>query len=195
MKAYQAWGKDCIYKFNGMFAFAIWDNRENELFIARDRYGIKPLYYYYKNGVFIFASEIKAILKHPAVSVKVCREALNEYFSFQNVFTDLTLFKDIKMLPAASMLTLKLGDINSLKIKQYWDYNFEDNGDTDETEYVEELARLFEQAVNRQLISDVEIGSYLSGGMDSGSVTSIAAKFQKPENIYMRIRPFFGLRT
>ncbi len=176
LKAYQAWGKDCIYKFNGMFAFAIWDNRENELFIARDRYGIKPLYYYYKNGVFVFASEIKAILKHPAVSVKVCRQALNEYFSFQNVFTDLTLFKDIKMLPAASMLSLKLGDLNSLKIKQYWDYNFEENGDTDESEYIEELARLFEQAVNRQLISDVEIGSYLSGGMDSGSVTSIAAK-------------------
>lgn len=176
LKAFQHWGKDCILKFNGMFSFAIWDNRKNELFVARDRYGIKPLYYYYKNGTFIFASEIKAILEHSDVTVSVCNEALNEYFSFQNVFSDLTIFENIKILPAANTLTLKLGDVNSLKLYEYWDYDFKDHDTMDENEYVEELRRLFDQAVNRQLISDVEIGSYLSGGMDSGSVTSVAAR-------------------
>jgi asparagine synthase (glutamine-hydrolysing) len=176
LKSYEHWGKECINKFNGMFAFAIWNNKENELFLARDRYGVKPLYYFAKNGVFIFSSEIKAILRHPDVSVNVCIEALNEYFSFQNIFSDLTLFENIKMLPAASIMTLKLGDRDSLKIKQYWDYDFRKEDVKSEGEYVEELRRLFEQAVNRQLISDVEIGSYLSGGMDSGSITCIAAK-------------------
>jgi asparagine synthase (glutamine-hydrolysing) len=176
LKSYEHWGKECIYKFNGMFAFAIWNNKENELFIARDRYGVKPLYYFYKNGVFIFSSEIKAILKHPDVSVNVCIEALNEYFSFQNIFSDLTMFENIKMLPAAHTITLKLGDSDSLKIKEYWDYDFKKENIKTEEECIEELRRLFEQAVNRQLISDVEIGSYLSGGMDSGSITCIAAR-------------------
>ncbi len=176
LKSYEHWGKDCIKKFNGMFAFAIWNNKENELFLARDRYGVKPLYYYYVNGVFIFSSEIKAMLRHPGVSVKVCIEALNEYFSFQNIFSDLTLFENIKMLPAASFLNLKLGDRNSIKINQYWDYDFKKEDTKSENECIEELRRLFEQAVNRQLISDVEVGSYLSGGMDSGSITCVAAK-------------------
>ncbi|MBZ0202753.1 MAG: asparagine synthase (glutamine-hydrolyzing) [Ignavibacteria bacterium] len=175
LKSYQQWGKKCILKFNGMFAFAIWDRIKNELFIARDRYGIKPLYYYYKNNLFIFASEIKAILQHPEISANVSVEALNEYFSFQNIFSDLTLFEGIKMLPAANTLTLKYGTNNPVKLEQYWDFNFKEDDSISQEEYERELTRLFEQSVNRQLISDVEIGSYLSGGMDSGSVTCIAA--------------------
>ncbi len=176
LKSYELWGKECVHKFNGMFAFAIWNKKTKELFIARDRYGIKPLYYYYKNGLFAFASEIKALLKHPEINVKVCIPALNEYFSFQNVFSELTLFENIKILPAASALSIRSDDVNSFSVEQYWDYNFTNDHTISEEEYIEELERLFEQAVNRQLISDVEIGSYLSGGMDSGSVTSIAAK-------------------
>ncbi len=175
LKAYQEWGDDCILKFNGMFAFAIWDEKKNELFIARDRYGIKPLYYYHRNNLFIFASEIKAILQHPEVSVNVSIEALIEYFSFQNIFSDLTLFEGVKMLPAANILKLKLGNNSPVEIQQYWDFNFKEDDKVSQREYETELTRLFEQAVNRQLISDVEIGSYLSGGMDSGSVTCIAA--------------------
>lgn len=175
LKAYEEWGEKCINRFNGMFAFAIWNIKENELFIARDRYGIKPLYYYFKDGVFIFASEIKSILQHQNVSVSVCIEALNEYFSFQNIFSDLTLFDGIKLLPAAHTLKIKLGNLNSLRINEYWDFHFSEENGTSEEEYENELSRLFEQAVNRQLISDVEIGSYLSGGMDSGSVTCVAA--------------------
>lgn len=176
LKSYQHWGEDCIHKFNGMFAFAIWDNQKNQLFLARDRYGIKPLYYYYENGLFLFGSEIKSILKHPQISVNVSIPALNEYFSFQNIFSDLTLFEDIKLLPAGCKLSLKFGDRNSFRISRYWDYNFQDDEKIDYNEYLEELIRLFDQSVNRQLISDVEIGSYLSGGMDSGSVTSVAAR-------------------
>jgi asparagine synthase (glutamine-hydrolysing) len=176
LKAYEHWGKECVHKFNGMFAFAVWDKRQNKLFIARDRYGIKPLYYYYRNNTFIFGSEIKAILKHPDVSVSVSIKALNEYFSFQNVFSDLTMFKYIKILPPATTLELRLGNPDSFKLNTYWDYDFKDTNGLSESEYVDELSRLFEQSVNRQLIADVEIGSYLSGGMDSGSVTAIAAK-------------------
>lgn len=175
LKAYQQWGEDCVYKLNGMFAFAIWDKNLKKLFIARDRFGIKPLYYSYKNNTLVFASEIKSLLEHPEISSNLSVEALNEYFSFQNIFSDLTLFDGIKMLPAASILTIKPGDTSSFKIRQYWDYNFTNDGDLSENDSIEELARLFEQSVNRQLISDVEIGSYLSGGMDSGSVTCLAA--------------------
>ena len=176
LKTYQEWGEDCVHKFNGMFAFAIWDSKDNKLFLARDRYGIKPLYYYFRNGIFLFGSEIKSILQHPDVSVRVSIPALNEYFSFQNIFSDLTLFGGIRLLPAAHTLSVKLGDINPLRQEQYWDYHFSEEDNLSEEEYVEELTRLFEQAVNRQLISDVEVGSYLSGGMDSGSVTCITAK-------------------
>lgn len=176
LKSFEAWGSDCVHKFNGMFAFAIWDRKKSAIFIARDRYGIKPLYYFFKNGKLIFASEIKALLQHPEISVKVNIKALNEYFSFQNIFSDLTLFKDIMLLPPAGTISLGIKNNKSLKINQYWDFCFRNDHSLNEQDYTEELERLFTQAVNRQLISDVEIGSYLSGGMDSGSITSIAAK-------------------
>jgi asparagine synthase (glutamine-hydrolysing) len=176
LKAYIEWGKKCIHKFNGMFAFAIWSKKTRELFIARDRYGIKPLYYYFKNGLFIFGSEIKSIIQHPEVSVSVSIPALNEYFSFQNIFTDLTLFKDINLLPPAHTLSLKSGSGNQLITEKYWDYRFVEDKTYTEQDATERLSFLFEQAVNRQLVSDVEVGSYLSGGIDSGSITCVAAK-------------------
>lgn len=176
LKSYQEWGSKCVHKYNGMFAFAIWDKQKRILFLARDRYGIKPLYYYFKNGIFIFASEIKSIIQHPTYTTNVSIPALNEYFSFQNIFSDLTLFNDIKLLPAASTMTVEFGITNSYKELKYWDFHFRDELTESEEELSEEISRLFEKSVNRQLISDVEIGSYLSGGLDSGSITSIAAK-------------------
>lgn len=176
LKSYQEWGEKCVGHFNGMFAFAIWDVKNKKLFIARDRYGIKPVYYFYKSGEFIFGSEIKSILQHPSYSVSVSLKALNEYFSFQNIFSDLTLFEGIKLLPPAHTLTLRANDKNSLRIERYWDYDFSEDSSLTEEDCLNEVERLFEQAVNRQLISDVEVGSYLSGGMDSGSVTCIAAR-------------------
>lgn len=177
LKSYEEWGERCLLKFNGMFAFCIWDKKKNQLFCARDRYGIKPLYYWCRNGIFIFGSEIKSILQHPAVSTEVSIPALNEYFSFQNIFSDLSLFKNIKLLPPAHYIIIKLGNTNFFKQVKYWDYNFrEEELFSTEEEYIEELSRLFEQAVQRQLISDIEIGSYLSAGIDSGSIACIAAR-------------------
>lgn len=176
LKAFHAWGPDCVQRFNGMFAFAIWDNRNRTLFLARDRYGIKPLYYTFQKGCLLFASEIKALLQHPAVSVDVSIPALNEYFSFQNIFSDLTLFKGIHLLPAGHTLSIGLDGRNEIQTKAYWDYDFHDDPGITEAESLDEFTRLFEQAVNRQLVADVEIGSYLSGGIDSGSVTCITAR-------------------
>lgn len=178
LNAYAEWGEHCVHRFNGMFAFAIWDKQKNQLFLARDRYGIKPVYYTFQGPTFLFGSEQKAILAHPDVRRETDVEALVEYFTFQNIFTDKTLLKNIKILPAGCYGIVKLGTKSSeLAITHYWDFNFtEPENPASDEEYHEELDRLFKQAVNRQLVTDVEIGSYLSGGMDSGSITAIAAK-------------------
>jgi asparagine synthase (glutamine-hydrolysing) len=177
LHAYVEWGPECVQRFNGMYAFAIWDKTRQELFLARDRYGIKPLYYAFISNCFIFASEQKAIITHPGVQKKIDLEALLEYFTFQNIFTDRTLLKGIKLFPAGSWARIPLGVLaESLTLHSYWDFDFrESEKAASEEEYMEELDRLFRQAVIRQLVSDVDVGSYLSGGMDSGSITSVAA--------------------
>ncbi len=173
--AYEQWGEECVRRFNGQFAFAIWDRKRKRLFIARDKYGVKPLYWFCSNGVLLFASEIKAILEHPRVSREVCLPALNEYFTFQNVLSDQTLFEGIRMLPAGCTLTFDQGQMTQPVIKRYWDFAFAPEPlRISEEESAEELYRLFVQAVTRQLMSDVPVGSYLSGGMDSGSITAVA---------------------
>lgn len=176
--AYKEWGAKCLDKFNGHFAFAIWDKTKQELFLARDRYGTKPLYYTFAGPYFIFASEHKAILTHPAVKREIDLEALLEYFTFQNLFTDKTLLKGIRLFPAGHYACLPLAATShELRATSYWTWYFsEPEKPLSENEYVEELDRLFRQAVNRQLVSDVDVGAYLSGGMDSGSITAIAAK-------------------
>ena len=175
--AYEAWGTAALERLNGMFAFAVWDRRKQQLFLARDRYGIKPLYYANVGNAFLFGSEVKAIAEHPAYRKGLDKEALIEYFTFQNIFTDRTLFKDVQLLPAGTSLRVTLGEQQVAAPITYWDFEFtEPENALDEREYGAELDRLFQQAVSRQLISDVEIGSYLSGGMDSGSITAVAAQ-------------------
>ena len=171
------WGTAALERFNGMFALALWDRREQRLLLARDRYGIKPLYYALQGKVLAFASEQKAITAAGAIDTQLDRQALLEYFTFQNIFTDRTLLDPIRLLPPGHYAELDLRDAAAgLKQRQYWDFSFREpaNPASDE-EYREELARLFRQAVNRQLVTDVELGSYLSGGMDSGSITAVAA--------------------
>jgi len=176
LNAYAEWGEACLHRFNGMFAFAIWDKTRQRLFLARDRYGIKPLYYTLQDRRFLFGSEQKALLAHPEMRREIDLEALLEYFTFQNIFTDRTLFKGVRLLPAGCFAILE-PKAQDLAIHQYWDFNFiEPENPASDEEYREELDRLFKQAVNRQLVSDVELGSYLSGGMDSGSITALAAK-------------------
>ena len=174
----QAWavgGPAALNRFNGFFAFAMWDRRERTLTLVRDRYGIKPLYYAQAGRVVLFGSEAKALLAHPACAAEMDPEALLEYVTFQNFFTDRTLFRGVRLLPAGCMLTVHAD--GKLAVQRYWDYAFtEPEKPGRPEEYVEELDRLFRQAVSRQLVSDVEVGAYLSGGIDSGSITAIAAK-------------------
>ena len=174
--AYEEWGEQCVDYFNGMFAFAILDRKKQRLFLARDRYGVKPLYWYCQNGVFIFASEIKAILEHPSVSRGVSYPALNEYFTFQNIFSDLTLFEGIRLLPPGHIMTLDIKGGGSPCLRPYWDFPAGEDHTLSAEDSADGLYHLFLEAVTRQLISDVPVGSYLSGGMDSGSITSVAVR-------------------
>jgi asparagine synthase (glutamine-hydrolysing) len=132
----------------------------------------------HQNNIFAFGSEQKAILARPGFSRRLDKPALLEYFTFQNLFTDHTLLEDIRLLPAGHYAVLDLRhEKPTLRSTCYWDYRFrEPEHPASKEEYLEELDRLFRQAVNRQLVTDVELGSYLSGGMDSGSITAIAAQ-------------------
>jgi asparagine synthase (glutamine-hydrolysing) len=172
------WGTAALDRFNGMFAFAFWDRKERRLLLARDRYGIKPLYVSHRDGRFAFASEQKAIMTLPGFTPTVDRPALFEYFTFQNIFTDRTLLEGVELLPPGHHAVLDLSDDRpELRRTQYWDFDFREPDETvDDQACREELDRLFRQAVSRQLVADVELGSYLSGGMDSGSITAIAAQ-------------------
>ncbi|WP_417412009.1 asparagine synthase (glutamine-hydrolyzing) [Hoeflea sp.] len=172
------WGTDALVRLNGMFALALWDRKKKQLLLARDRYGVKPLYVSQQGNRVMFSSEQKAITSHPGFRRQLDREALFEYFTFQNIFTDRTLLKDIQLLPAGHFAILDLENPSAgLKRTRYWDYRFrEPEKPLRREEYIEELDRLFKQAVNRQLVSDVELGAYLSGGMDSGSITAVASQ-------------------
>ncbi len=172
------WKEKCLHKFNGMFAFLIWDKVEQQMFVARDRYGIKPLYYTNQNSSLYFASENKAFDAISGFKREVDKSSLVEYMTFQNFFRKETLFKNVFIFPAGHFAFIK-DPSASLKLFQFWDFSFKSDPvdkQLTEGEYLEELDSLVKNAVNRQLVSDVEIGSYLSGGMDSGSITAIAAK-------------------
>ena len=172
------WGYQAFDRFNGMFALALWDRKARTLLLGRDRYGIKPIYYAQQGSLFLFGSEQKAMLSVTEFKRRLNKPALLEYFTFQNFFTDHTLLESVRLLPAGHYATLDLLKTTpALHLTQYWDYSFcEPLERVSAQEYREELDRLFQQAVNRQLVSDVELGCYLSGGIDSGSITAIAAR-------------------
>ena len=182
--AYHQWGTDCIHRFNGMFAFALYDSRDQKVWLARDRYGIKPLYYTLTDeGTFLFGSEIKSILEYLPEGPDVDLAALNEYFSFQNIFSDRTLFSGIKLLPPGHYLELDLSNValnpdligRKVSKTKYWDFDFAQEIDAPANQLEDQLYDRLTQAIKRQCVSDVPVGSYLSGGMDSGTVTAITA--------------------
>ncbi len=170
------YGTSFFESLNGMFAIAAWNNETKNLYLSRDRYGVKPLYYWFSKKKFCFSSEIKAIIEHPDYDIDVDLDALNEYFTFQNIFSFNTLFKGVNMLPPANTVKIDSSTSNIIH-NSWWDYDFTKT-DLNMSFKVakDETNRLFKQAVSRQMISDVPVGSYLSGGMDSGSITSIASK-------------------
>ena len=174
LHAYEAWGTEAIKRLNGHFAFAIWDRRERRVVLARDRFGVKPLYYLKDGRQLAFASEIKAILTVPGVTARVCKTALNEYFTFQNILRDQTLFDGIHLLPAGTWMSIDAGS-GRVEQRRYWDYSF-NASDVSLEDATDELRHLFDAAVTRQLISDVPIASYLSGGLDSSSIAAVATR-------------------
>jgi len=175
LEGLDSYGPSFIEKLNGMFAIGAWNKAEKALYLFRDRYGVKPLYYWFNGKTIVFASEIKAILVHPEYHTELDYGAMNEYFTFQNLFTYRTLFRGINLLPQANSVRI---DKNSTYVKHYswWDYDFtQPDEHMTFKEAKDETKRLFEQAVKRQMVADVPVGSYLSGGMDSGSITAVAS--------------------
>lgn len=175
-----AYGASFFEKLNGMFAVAAYNTTTKNLWLSRDKYGIKPLYWYFVNGVFLFASEIKAFIHHPAFKAEVNLQALNEYFTFQNLFSHHTLFKNVHLLPAATTININT-ETSAIKYHAWWDYDFSTiNEKMSFEEATIETERLLQQAVQRQLVSNVPVGSYLSGGIDSGAIATIASKQIRP---------------
>jgi asparagine synthase (glutamine-hydrolysing) len=168
------WGKAALPRFNGMFALAFLSRDERRLLLARDRYGVKPLYLARRGGTLLFASEIKGILAHRSLPAQIDLEGLTEYLNFQNFFSERTLFRDVSILPPGYWLEAS-PDLEP-KLGRYWDFDFRGDENRPTEDLIAELDNRFVQAVTRQLVSDVPLGSYLSGGMDTGAITAIAAR-------------------
>lgn len=170
---YEEFGKECLAHLRGMFAFAVWDSRNRELFVARDRLGIKPLYYAERGGTLIFGSEVKALLQHPELSASLDRRALSDYLSLKYVPAPRTLFDGVRALPPGHYLIARQG---KLEIQEYWTLSFQKpETPKSEAEYLEELELLLRESVRLRLRSDVPFGAFLSGGVDSSIIVALMA--------------------
>lgn len=172
---YEEMGTRCLERLNGMFAFALWDKNQKTLFLARDRIGKKPLHYAFIDSGIAFASEIKALLRHPQVSREIDLKSLSKYLTYEYVPAPNSIFKAIKKLEAGYYLLYREG---KTQLSQYWDIPLTDNPISyrTEAEYVEELREILEKAVRRRLVADVPVGVFLSGGIDSGLVAAFATR-------------------
>lgn len=175
---YEEYDDKFVSHLNGMFAFGLWDSRKKRLIIARDRLGIKPLYYYFKNGKFIFASEIKAILTDSKVKREIDFPALNQYFSFFYIPAPKTIFKNIQKVMPGTILSLQN---NQLKETRYWDLKIEEyagskNTYTTEGYCINMIYELLEEAIKARMMSDVPLGAFLSGGVDSSAIVGIMSR-------------------
>ena len=171
---YEEWGFDVVHKFIGMFGIALWDAKKKRLWLVRDRIGIKPMYYYHKNGRFLFGSEIKCILEDPEVARRVNHAALYAYLGFEFVPAPETAFEDIHKIPAGHWAVLENGQ---LRIEEYWDLKMPEQGVVrSEGEMVERIRELIDDAVRLRLISDVPLGAFLSGGLDSSTIVAMMRK-------------------
>jgi asparagine synthase (glutamine-hydrolysing) len=166
---YQQWGEKVLERLNGMFAFAIWDDRKKRLFVARDRFGIKPLYYFWDGKRFVFGSEIKAILLHN-IKRKVNKSVAKDYLNLRYMPGEKTLFQGIKKLLPGHYMILK---DNELQIEEFWNYPLPES--RKDKNAVKEVKRIFGRSARKRLISDVPVGVYLSGGLDSAAITGMVA--------------------
>ncbi len=176
LNAYKKYGYECVTRFNGIFAFALYDTRTKELFLARDQVGVKPLYYYFDDGKFIFSSEIKGILAHDVPRI-IDTEAFNLFFQVLYIPEPLTMFTGIKKLSAGHCAVLKTD--KTLEIKQYWSTPRNPLPATSYRNTVKQVRTLFQDSVKRQLISDRPVGVFLSGGLDSTAILGAAVEFHK----------------
>src|SRR6266487_3286065 len=168
---YEEEGPRCVERLNGMFAFALWDGRSRELLLARDRFGKKPLYYADVEGTLLFGSELKALLQHPRCPNELDFDAFTRYLALEYVPTPPSIFDGVKKLPGGHILRWRNGRIS---IESYWDLSFSDETEgLTEGDYAEELTRLLHAAVRRRLMSDVPLGAFLSGGIDSSAVVAM----------------------
>jgi asparagine synthase (glutamine-hydrolysing) len=174
---YEQYGRDCVRELRGMFAFVLWDNRRRVLFGARDRLGIKPFYYRLTEDEFQFASEIKAILQHPTVAVAFNQKVLPEYLAFGYVTGEDTFFEGIRKLPPGH--TIELDETGAASVCQYWDLAAQAAESRPEAYYVERYRELLEQAVSSHLMSDVPLGVFLSGGLDSSVVAALMTRIRR----------------
>ena len=173
LKAYERWGADCLRRFIGMFAFAIWDSRRRSLFAARDRLGIKPFYYLWNGGEFAFGSELKALRFHPAFDGEIDRDALAQYLRFQYVPSPRSIYRAVSKLPPGHFLELSDG---RLRTERYWDpVAAAEQGisKAPEAELYERFESLVSDAVRYRMIADVPLGAFLSGGVDSSAVVAL----------------------
>jgi asparagine synthase (glutamine-hydrolysing) len=173
LRGYLEWGTDCLPRLNGMFAFAIWDARTHRLFLARDRVGKKPLYYFQTGGQIAFASELKALRAGNLVADEIDVQALDCYFSFGYVPAPMSIYKSVKKLPAASYKSVSPAGAEQ---GRYWDLSFADVVERDLDEAAEELESLLDEAVRCRLMSEVPLGAFLSGGLDSTLVVASMAR-------------------
>lgn len=173
---YEQWGKELPKKLRGMFAFAIYDKKKKTLFMARDHFGIKPIYYAQMNGTFMFGSEIKSLMQHPSFEKELNEDILKTYLSFSFTPTTETFFKNVYRLDAAHSLTYKNGKI---KIERYYKKEFKEK-DMSFDEAVTDIEAIMKDSVDRHLLSDVEVGSFLSSGVDSSYIVALA----RPDKTY-----------
>lgn len=178
LKAYERWGTDCVSHFKGMFAFALWDEKHQQLFCARDRFGIKPFYYTIVNDTFFFASEMKALLPF-LEEIDTDIEGFRDYLTFQFCLNTKTLFKGVKELPPAKRMIIRDGDINT---EWYWQVYYNLDFDHTEKYFVEKLNNLIVESIKYHTRSDVPIGGYVSGGIDSTAISAIASDLLGGEN-------------
>jgi asparagine synthase (glutamine-hydrolysing) len=173
LAAFIRWGKDCLQRFNGMFAFAIWDKQEQRLFIARDRLGIKPLYYYTRDSLFVFSSELRPLLGTGLVPRKADPLALADYLRYQTVHAPRTIIRGVGMLMPGYCLTVSSGGIET---EAYWDMATYANSQAEERSYGQtctDIQDLLLRAVERRLVADVPFGAFLSGGIDSSAIVAL----------------------
>ena len=173
---YEEYGRECVQHLRGMFAFAIWDCRLRRLFVARDRLGIKPLYYFHDGSKFLFASEIKAILAYPGIRPEFNHNTLAEYLAFGYIAGEETMFRGIrKLLPGN---TLEIDETGQIRIEQYWDLSIPAESARSEAHYIRTYRELLEECVTSHLMSDVPLGVFLSGGLDSSVVAALTGKIR-----------------